>query len=225
MNLSRGQRTSLMAMYLHAVPSPLDNQTSQLIVTDYLPRDRGSGLVDVALEAESTEGRVVAVSSEFDGTTNDLNHSLVSVRSNLPRDVQAQMRYGEILALATPPTRMPLPSPYHRASERGALHPELDRWLHQPPEIRIAYRNLVVAAGYLNHYESTQFSGSPVYVAKEHRGHGLGKFIVSAAADRIRAIQRIPVALIGANNQISRRTFRSVGYERELAIGVLSVVR
>ncbi len=225
MSLTPSQRRKLMAMYLRVDPVSFDPNTVRLYTSNELPIERGA-LQDIGLEVESIDAFAMSVAQKwFDTLHDDGAPRLTTLRSRIADNIHPEIRYGEVLVLDTPPNRMPLPSPYHRASERVSFHPDLDAWLQRPPDIRVAFQERVIAGAFLRPFEGAAFSGSPVYVVEEHRGRGLGKYLVSAVAERIRAQSLIPVALIADRNTVSRRTFRAVGYERELAVGTLSIRR
>lgn len=225
MSLTPSQRRKLMAMYLRVDPVSFDPNTVRLYTSNELPVERGT-LQDIGLEVESPDSFAISVAQKwFDALHDDEAPRLTTLRSRIDDILRPEIRYGEVLVLYTPPNRMPLPSPYHRASERVPFHPDLDAWLQKPPDIRVAYRDHVIAGAFLRAFEGAVFSGSPVYVVDEHRGRGLGKYLVSAVAERIRVQGLIPVALIADRNTVSRRTFRAVGYERELSVGTLSIRR
>ena len=225
MSLTPSQRRKLMAMYLRVDPVSFDPNAVHLYTSSDLPVNRGT-LHDIGLEVESVDAFAMSVAQEwFDLLRDDDTPRLTTLRTRIADSSHPEIRYGEVLVLDTPPNRMPLPSPYHRASERVPFHPNLDAWLQKPPDVRVAFRDRVIAGAFLRPFECAPFSGSPVYVVEEHRGRGLGKYLVSAVAERIRAQNLIPVALIADRNTVSRKTFRAVGYERELAVGTLSIRR
>ncbi len=225
MSLTPSQRRKLMAMYLRVDPVSFDPNTVRLYTSSDLPVNRDT-LQDIGLEVESVDAFAMSVAREWlDKLRDDDAPRLTTLRSRIADSSHPEIRYGEVLVLDTPPNRMPLPSPYHRASERNPFHPNLDAWLQKPPDVRVAFRDRVIAGAFLRPFEGGTFSGSPVYVVEEHRGRGLGKYLVSAVAERIRAQNLIPVALIADRNTVSRKTFRAVGYERELAVGTLSIRR
>ena len=225
MSLTHAHRRALMAMYLRVDPAKFDAESpsSSLYVSPELPNSHGSR-TDIALEVEGAGTRVLSIAEQWrDAMSAVRQPSLAAMQAAVGGESDPRMRFGEVYSLDVAPHRMPLPSPYHRASARIALDPDLAEWMQDPIEILIAHRDRVVAAGALHPYEGTPFSGSPIYVAREHRGRGLGKYIISAAAQRIVAKEMVPIALVSDRNSISRRAFRSVGYERAISVGALSI--
>lgn len=223
MNLTRGQLRMLMAMYLRVDSNTFDPESQQVYVSESLPSERGSR-IDIALEAEAGATRSLSVADGFRHLTSGDGHdSLVAMRARSQRSYDAQVRYGEIYVLDSEPRRVPLPSPYRRASGTLKLHEDLHVSPDEQLDVSIAWKDRVIAGGTIRKCGDSPFAVGGVHVAREHRGRGLGAYIAVVTAQRIRALGMCPVTMVSDNESESRWTLRWIGFERAARIGALSI--